>query len=159
LYGALFIDNAFESPVFPPGASARVGVLPLKQNWGYLGAELGASWTYLNEKKDRYTVTAQTAGAQMSLLYQLWLPNRTMAFNFRLGAGITVLPDFHFEYGNSRGDTLTGAYVSLNAGASFQWHLRGPFFIDAGADFTHLFSGDPIQPGYLHPALNLGWQF
>ncbi|GHV74575.1 hypothetical protein AGMMS49940_18770 [Spirochaetia bacterium] len=53
-----------------------------------------------------------------------------------------------------------GMYLSLDAGLSFRWYIKGHFFIDAGADFTHvLTSGDSSQPGYLQPALNIGWQF
>ncbi|GHV75556.1 hypothetical protein AGMMS49942_03770 [Spirochaetia bacterium] len=159
LYGELFREDAFIHPA-PLGFTAKGGVLPLKRDWGYLGAELGASWNYLKEKKGEYTISAQVAEVQLGLLYQLRLPNPDLAFNFRLGAGIGILTDFHFEHADGRNDTMAGMYLSLDAGVSFQWHIKEPFFIEAGVDFTHLTSpGDPSQPGYLQPVLNVGWQF
>ncbi|GHV33262.1 hypothetical protein AGMMS4952_24970 [Spirochaetia bacterium] len=159
LYGELFREDAFIHPA-PLGFAVKGGVLPLKRDWGYLGAELGVSWNYLKEEKEGYTISAQMMEVQVGLLYQLRLPNPVMAFNFRLGAGIGILTDFHFEHADGRNDTMAGMYPSLDAGISFQWHIKGPFFIEAGVDFTHLLSlGDPSQPGYLQPVLNAGWQF
>jgi hypothetical protein len=160
LYGVLFIADAFEGPFFPLGFTARLGALPLRRNWGDLGAEAKVSWNYLNEAKERYTVTAQLIGVQLGLRYQRFLPNRTMAFNFHLGAGVTILAGFQFDYGEGGDPPLTGMYLSLDTGLSFRWYIKGRFFIDVGADFTHvLTAGDPSQPGYLHPALSFGWQF
>ncbi|GHV60315.1 hypothetical protein AGMMS49587_01220 [Spirochaetia bacterium] len=160
LYGELFREDAFIHPA-PLGFAVKGGVLPLKRDWGSLGAELGVSWNYLKEEKKGYTISAQAAELQAGLLYQLWLPpNRTMAFNFRLGTGIGILTNFHFEHADGRNDTMAGMYLSLDAGVSFQRHIKGPFFIEAGLDFTHLLSpGDPSQPGYFHPILNALWQF
>jgi hypothetical protein len=99
-------------------------------------------------------------GGRLSLLYQLWLPNRTMAFNFRLGAGLIVIRNFYFDYGNGHGVSLSSSYMTLDGGLSFQWRIGGHFFIEAGADFTHILSpGDTAQPGYLQPVLSLGWKF
>jgi hypothetical protein len=129
----------------PLGFALRVGVLPLKRIWGYLGAEAGGFYNQENQE-------SRMIGPQAALLYQLWLPNRLMVFNFRLGAGA----QFFFGSGAE-----TGQAVSLNVGASFQWHLTGPFFIESGVDFTHLvFTANASQSaGYLRPALNIGFQF
>jgi hypothetical protein len=165
LYGSLFSDGAFirpvfTGPIFPLGAAARVGLLPLKRDWGYVGVELNASWFKMEEQTKYYMVAAQDIAAHVGLLYQLWLPKRIMAINFRLGAGVNLVTDFYFDYGDGREDPLTSLYLSLDAGLSFQWHIKGPFFIDAGVDFTHVLSlDDHSQPGYLRPALSLGWQF
>jgi hypothetical protein len=160
LYGGLFNDTAFSRPIFPLGIAIRVGVLPLKRDWGSLGAELNASWNRLKEQKENYTIMAQNLEAHLNILYQVWLSNRIMAFNFRLGAGINVVRDFYFDYGDGAADPLTGIYLSLNAGLSFQWYIKGPFFIETGMDFTHILSlNDQSQPGYLKPSVGVGWRF
>lgn len=161
LYGALFQDDAFTSPFFPLGASIRLGLIPLKRSWGYVGAELGISWYTLKDEKERYTVSLHVPEAQLDLLYQLWLPKHTMAFKFRLGAGLNFIGNFFYNYGEAVSDPGQSAlFLSLDTGISFQWHIMGSFFIDAGADFTHVLStGEPSQPGYLRPAFNFGWQF
>jgi hypothetical protein len=159
LYGSLFAPDVFESAIFPLGAAGRIYALPLKGSWGYLGAELGASWRRLKEQKSAYTVSAQLLEARLSLLYQYRLPNRIMALNLRIGAGILLLQDFQFDYGNG-GDTLDSSYLTPAAGLSFQWFVAGPFFIEAGAVYTHILSlNDASQPGCLQPVLGAGWQW
>jgi hypothetical protein len=160
LYGVLFVDDAFESPFFPLGAAARIGIIPFKRGQNYLGAEVSASWNKLGEQKDEYDVSAQVMGIQLNLLYQLWLPSRTMAFNFRIGAGVNIIKDFYFDNGSGPGPSISSFYLSLGAGASFRWHITGHFFIEAGADFTHILdTADSSPPGYLRPVAGAGWRF
>jgi hypothetical protein len=160
LYGGLFSPGAFDKPLLPLGVAARISALPLKWRQCSLGLELGGSWNRLEAQTEHYDVAAQLIEAQLSLLYQLWLPNRTMAFNFRLGAGLGILGDFYFDYHSGKGDSLNSQYLSLDAGVSFQWLIKGPFFIEAGADFTQILSsGDSSAPGYLQPVLSAGWKF
>jgi hypothetical protein len=159
LYGSLFAPDVFEDAVFPLGAAGRIYVLPIKRSWGCLGVELSASWHRLEDEKDAYTVSAQLMGARLSLLYQYRLPNRIMALNFRLGTGALLLRDFQFDYGNG-GDTLDSSYLTPAAGLSFQWFVAEPFFVEAGAVFTHILSlNDASQPGYLQPMLGAGWKW
>ncbi|GHV27730.1 hypothetical protein AGMMS4952_09930 [Spirochaetia bacterium] len=160
LYGGLFSNGVFTSPVFLPGAAIRAGVLPLKRNWGYLGAELNVSWFKMEDQTKEYTVAAQNIAAHAGVLYQLWLPKQIAAINFRLGTGIDIITDFYFDYGEGREEPLTSLYLSLDAGVSFQWHISGPFYIETGVNFSHVLSlKDRSQLGYLRPALGLTWQF
>jgi hypothetical protein len=165
LYGVLFVDNVFKKSFFPLSFAVRGGVVPFK--WGqpgslrhYLGAELGLSWYRLKEQKENYAITAQVFGAQINLLYQMWLPHLSMAINFRFGAGLISLSDFYFDYGNGQKESFSSGYLSLDAGLSFQWQIIGAFYIEAGADFTHILSSsNPSSPGYLRPVAGVRWQF
>jgi hypothetical protein len=160
LYGGLFHRGAFIQPAFPLGFAVRAGALPLKRHWGYLGAELNAAWYTMKEQSENYTIEAQDIGVYLNLLYQLWLPNRIMAFNFRLGTGLNLVADFYFDYGDGKEDPMTGAYLSLDAGFTFQWRITGPLFLETGLDFIHVFSpNDRFQPGYFRPTLSIGGQF
>ncbi|GHV06047.1 hypothetical protein FACS189485_13940 [Spirochaetia bacterium] len=168
LYGILFVPNAFEEIYFLQGAALRFGVLPLKRGgegplakgFGhYFGGELGVSWYRAEEAKERYTVGAQVLDFQIRALYQLWLPGRTSAFNFRAGMGVTTVLDLYYEYGDSTRH-FTGEYISLGGGISFQLRIVSHLFFEIGMDFTHIFSpDDPSPPGYIRPSLGLLWQF
>ncbi|GHV76133.1 hypothetical protein AGMMS49942_09540 [Spirochaetia bacterium] len=163
LNGGLFNGDVFPNPAFPLGINFRFGLLPLKRSWGSLGAELSASWYKMEDQKDTYTVAAQDIGAYLNLLYQWWLPwlpKRPLALNFRLGVGVNLVTDFYFDYGDGAKDPMSSAYFSLDTGLSFQWRFKGPFFIDAGADFIHIFSPDDNSPWwYFRPSLSFGGQF
>jgi hypothetical protein len=159
LYGALLAKDVFEGALFPLGAAAQIYVLPLKLNRMSLGVELGASWHRMEEDKAAYKVSAQLLEARLSLLFQRWLLNRIVALNLRLGAGMLLLKDFQFDYGNGA-DALDSMYPAIGAGLSFQWLVAGGFFIEAGATFTHLLSSDDsAQPGCLQPVLSAGWKW
>jgi hypothetical protein len=161
----MFVEDAFENSFFPLGFAGRVSFLPLKRGraegpWHYLGPELDVSGYRLDEEKKNYTVTAQVMGVQINLLYQLWLPDRSMVLDFRFGVGITAIWDFSFDYGNGGGDSLSSAYPSLGGGISIQWFIIRRLYIEAGVDFIQLlsFSGSS-SPGYLRPVVGAGWQF
>ncbi|GHV61109.1 hypothetical protein AGMMS49587_04390 [Spirochaetia bacterium] len=168
LYGNLFVPGAFEQTFFPQGAALRLGVLPFKLGGKgppakgpghYFGAELGGSWYMLKEEKERYTLGAQVLGIQLRALYQLWLPGRIVAFNFRAGAGLTAVMDFYYDNGDGK-KHFSGEYLSLEGGISFQIRMASRLFIEIGADFTHILSPDDLfPPGYIRPTLGVLWQF
>ncbi|WP_010261143.1 hypothetical protein [Treponema primitia] len=160
LYGNFF--SFFEQDVFPLGAHTRLSLVPFKRVWGYLGVELDPFWNYMEAKNpsEGYSVSSQVTGVDVKLLYQKWLPNRTMAFNLRLGTGVTSISDFHFSYSGGNSQSFTGIYFSAGAEASFQWLIRKPFFVEAGLGFNHIFAiNDQIQPGFIRPLISAGWQF
>ncbi|GHV51990.1 hypothetical protein AGMMS49579_08550 [Spirochaetia bacterium] len=167
MYGVLFVPNVF-SETFFHGAVLRFGMLPFR--WGgkgpdakgfghYLGVELGVSWYMLEEKRSQYTVGAQVLDPNIRILYQLWLPGRTMAINVRAGAGATMVLDLYYDNG---GDArhFTAEYISLEGGLSLQTRLSRYLFFEVGADFTHVLSPDDTDPpGYIRPVLGVLWQF
>jgi hypothetical protein len=157
LYGAL--NDFFDAPVFPLAVAARISFVPFKRVWGYLGVELVPFWTALSAKGEGYEVLAQYMGAHANLLYQKWLPNRTMAFNFRLGGGMVLLDDLHFEFSNGSSESLQTLMPSAGAGLSFMWFVNKPFFVELGAEYLHFFSVDNPSPGYLRPIIGGGYQW
>jgi hypothetical protein len=92
-------------------------------------------------------------------LLQKWLPNRTMAFNARLGGGI--FPVLKFQKTGSGGDfdPVNTLIPSMNLGVSFMWLFYRSLYGEFGVEYTHLFSTDDTQPGYIIPSLGLGWRF
>jgi hypothetical protein len=82
-----------------------------------------------------------------------------MALNFRIGGGIYAALNYHFIFDRGNSEPLTVLIPVATAGASFQWLIKKSFFMEIGADFTHFFSADNVQPGYLRPSIGAGWQF
>jgi hypothetical protein len=157
IYGS--INELLDAPFFPFGAYSRLSVIPFKQRWGYMGFALEPSWNYFLTKYETFTVQAHVFGAAIYGVYQRWLSNRVMAFDFHIGGGIYSVLVYHFTF--DRGDTepMTVLIPAIAAGVSFKWLVRKPFFVEAGADFTHFFTVDDPSPGYLRPFAGVGWQF
>jgi len=138
LYGNL--GEMEKKPIFPLGAAARFGIFPFKKSYGHFGVELSAVWNYLSSGSGDDKVSYHVAGGEVNLLYQKWLPNRVMALTIRAGGGLAG---------------TTGMLLPrVEAGASFLWLIHKPFYIEAGVDVVHWFTGG--NPGYLRPWLGGG---
>jgi hypothetical protein len=157
LYGE--INELFAANIFPIGAYGRVSVIPFKRRWGYIGFEFEPVWYYLLSKDSGYEAQAQLAGGTINALYQWWLPNRVMALSFRLGGGMYAALDYRITFDRGSTEPLMALIPLVAAGASFQWFIKKPFFVEAGIDYTHFFSADETPPGYLGPSIGAGWQF
>jgi hypothetical protein len=157
LYGE--INELFAAKFFPIGAYGRVSLIPFKRRWGYIGFELEPSWYYLQSEGSGYEARAHLAGGTINALYQWWLPNRVTALNFRLGGGMYAALNYRFTFDRGNSEPLTVLIPLVNAGASFQWFIKKPFFVEIGVDYTHFFSADENPPAYLRPFVGAGWQF
>jgi hypothetical protein len=157
LHGDLF--RAFDSTLYPAGAQGRLGLIPVKKHYGYFGFELDASWNFLNLKNDVFTSQLYLTGAQMNFLYQRRLRNRSLALNFRAGAGVMWVLDYHFNFGIADSEPLSSFYVKAGAGVSFQWFITRRFFIDAGLEYSTMFVSGEVSPGFILPLVGLGLQF
>jgi hypothetical protein len=157
LYG--LINELLETDFFPIGAYGRLSVIPFKRRWGYMGLEFEPSWSYLMVTRNEYKVLAQMPGALFYGVYQKWLPNRIMALNVRIGGGLYTVLNYRFVFNSGETEPITVLMPVAAAGASFQWLVRKPFFVEIGLDYTHLFTVDDPSPGYLRPFLGAGWQF
>jgi hypothetical protein len=153
-------NRLYTMDFLPLGFSARLGFVPLKGPVSSLGLELIPSWAYLKSETDDYSVYTQLMGLHLGLVWGLWLPNNRMAFNFRLGGGLSLLYDFHFEYGGKRdGGYITTWIPSAHGGISFLWFYSQAFFVEIGADFMHLFSTDAMFLEFVRPSLGVGVRF
>jgi hypothetical protein len=157
LYGQ--INELFETGFFPLGAYSRLGIIPFKRLWGYIGFELEPSWNYLVVRREDYTIKAHMFGAAVYGVYQYWLSNRVMAFDFRIGGGLYSVLDYHFAFNRGRTEPLLVLVPAITLGASFQWFVKKPFFLEFGLDFAHFFTVDNPSPAYLRPFAGAGWRF
>jgi hypothetical protein len=157
LYGA--VNDVWAQEFLPLGFYARAELFFFKRRWGYIGMALEPYWNYIRIETSYYTESAQLAGGALYGAYQKWFTNRTMALNFRLGGGLYTLFDYHFEYSRGGTEPITVLIPSINAGASFQWFVKKPFFIELGINYMQLLTVDTPPPGYLAPFVGGGYQF
>jgi hypothetical protein len=154
LYG--FEKGALNAPVYPLGLGAGLAVIPRKPK-GAFGFELAAHWNYLESGFDDYTVDTHIAGLHAGLLYQKYF-TPALALNLRLGAGVSSLLNFAFEYNGNRSSGFNTWYISAGGGVSLKWFVYRGFFLDAGVNLRHFFAGD-MPSGALLPSLQAGLRF
>jgi hypothetical protein len=165
LYGYLFNDTNIEAPFsggfYPPGVSVSVSFIPFKRLWGAMGAEFSGSLTYLEDEKDFYTSKTSFLNAHLGFLYQRNLYRKTLTLNISMGAGITSLLGFQYEYiiGNPS-ESRTVFYPSVMAGFYLNYFVVRPYYITIGVDYFHMFSPqeDSPMPGFLRPFITFGIQ-
>jgi hypothetical protein len=157
LYG--LINELFGRSFFPLGAYVRLGLVHFRRQWGHIGFELEPSWNYLSAAEDDYTVQAHLIGGAVYGVYRRRLANRVMTVNARIGGGIYSVLDYHFTFSRGESEPVTILIPAFSMGVSLQWFIRDSFFVEAGMDFTHMFTAEDPPPGYLRPFAGAGWQF
>ncbi|MCL2440832.1 MAG: hypothetical protein FWD14_03760 [Treponema sp.] len=164
VYGYLFkdgdLDAPFPSAVFPLGIITKVSFVPFKRVWGNLGAEVSASFSYLSSEREFYSTSALLYNGHLSCLYQVYFLKKKFAVNVNLGAGITAMQDFHYQYTlGPPTDKFTNIFPSGIAGISAKVFVHKTAYISLGTDFIHLFSAENPMPGIIRPFLMAGYQF
>jgi hypothetical protein len=156
LYGQ--ITELIKTDFFPLGAYSRLGIIPFKRRWGYLGFEFEPSWNYFLAKQEDFRVQAHIPGAAIYGVYQRRFSDRIMA-GIRIGGGIYSVLDYYFTFARGKTEPVTILIPAIAAGVSFKWFIKEPLFAEAGLDFTHFFTVDDPSPGYLRPFAGVGWRF
>lgn len=157
LYGEM--NTLLGSKFFPAGAMASFTVIPFKLEFGYFGFQLSAVWHYFHSKNLDYETSYHSVGAELNVVFQRRLPNRTMIFSAHAGAGLNAAIDFHFSYPSGSSPAVNILFPQLQFGASFLWLVRRPLYLEAGMDYIHWFSADIDSPGYLRFRAGAGWAF
>jgi hypothetical protein len=158
LYGYFF--DIYDAPFYPLGLYARARVVPLKRLWGWIGFELGFHYAGLKTQDAAYGLSGGIPAVYADALYQKWNRNCTLALNLRLGGGLVLVSNIQFSHRDgSRSERAGTARFAVNAGTSVQWFMRENIFVEAGAEYVHLFSPWSPAPGFIVAALALGTRF
>ena len=163
LQGFLFKDTAKEAPfpdtLHPFGSMVKIGFVPFKYAFGYLGFEFAGSFTFLQSDKRReiYTTQASLFNSHVSVLYQKYLFKRNLALNINIGAGFTTLMDFQYVYpGGLTSQSQQALYPSATAGLFLLGFFTKPFYISAGVDYIQVFSVEQPMVSFLRPSFLIG---
>jgi hypothetical protein len=158
LYGSLFKE--YDSRFYPLGFYSRFSALLFKRPWGNIGGELSVRFADITTKDERFTLNGRLLVFTANALYQRQFRDYTMALNFRLGGGLAPVIDMQFEHNDgSSSEKQTAMYVSLAAGASWQWYLWRGLFVEAGLDYIQLVTGSGTPPGLIQASAGAGWRF
>jgi hypothetical protein len=143
----------------PAGAYSRLSVIPVKRRQGHIGFELEPSWNYALAAGNNYDAQTQMPGVAIYGLNRLRLAERTISFDFRIGGGIYSTLKYRPVFTRGSIVSTTTLIPAIVAGASVQWLVKNPFFIEAGLDVSNFFTTDAPLSGYLRPFAGLGWRF
>jgi hypothetical protein len=158
LYGYVF--DSFSKSLYPAGFYGRVGVVPFKWLWGFIGAELTPQFTLMKTEADTYTVTGNMLTFTLNGLYQRWFRAYTMAVNLRLGGGLTAITGIRYEHNDGPESEKVNVLLSfINTGVSFQWVVWRDLFVEAGAEYIQSFSSISPLPGFVRLNAGAGWKF
>jgi len=128
------------------GAGVRLGIVSAKQTVLGVGMELIASWRVYEIYSGERSVQSLTF--DFNVLAQNRFRGGRAAFNFRLGAGVSLLSDISPV-------SATGRYsVHANLGVSFLLLILSNFYMELGMDYSQYFTEDYF--GFFRPWIGLG---
>lgn len=159
LYDSTMADY-FGSPFNLLGANLRMTFFPVKFKFGYFGAGLSASGTYLNYAKTTYSVSTHFADAYLNLVYQKTFGKRNQFhFDAHVGAGLVSFLGTQFKFPHDvKSDPLWSLSICAAGGVSLQYYILNRLYVEAGVDYVHGFMSDMVL-GYVKPIVSVGWQF
>ena len=135
-------SEIFDNTLSLTGAAVRFGIVSENPFLAFNpGLEIAGSWYSID--------TDQTITAGLNFLAQKRLTD-TVALNFRLGAGYTILLGRETE-------ASAAQRIHTNLGVSFLWMAFDPVFIEAGFDYAHYFTNS--VSGCLRPWIGVGFRF
>ncbi|MBE6354908.1 hypothetical protein [Treponema sp.] len=155
-------DDTFPSyigKVLPFSVQGKVSFMPLKNNWGYLGFGIRASYSRLYKDCGDYTIDGNLATGHFIVIYQLPMFRHRVVAELHGGAGLSYFNDicFHFAH-NVDSEPLNTVSISLDAGASLQFYLNKRLYTEIAADYVFTMNSDMIL-GMILPSAGVGWQF
>jgi hypothetical protein len=152
------VKDIFDTFVFPQGASAHITFIPIKLSIGMFGLELSVGWHRMYADLPFYEVSMSELEAGLGLVYQRWLPNRSMAWIFRAGGGVVSALNFDFVFGDGNSQSVNLLCPQIYLGASFVWMVKRPLYLEAGIDFVEWLLADSLS-GQMRPRIGAGWRF
>ncbi len=153
------ITPFFNKDNHPLGFNLKVTYIPLKRNFGQIGAEFSTQWFLLNNNFDTYTISTHVLPVSLNFVYQYPLIKKRLILDTHVGAGVTMFGDLKFTFDNgiqSPSENVLG--LAANAGLSFQLYVLNRLYFELGADYIiTFFDNAPLQ--LVTPSLSVGWQF
>jgi len=138
-----FYGDFFDESFYVIGANVRMSLLFKIPSNIYIGPELVISFIDIED----YFLTV---GANLFALK--WLANEKFAIGMRVGAAFPVTIQTEDEEDDAGHDQIIP-----DIGASLRWRITNRFLMEAGVDFSHLFTDS--NSGYLRPWIGIGLQF
>jgi len=172
-------DQMFDEKPSLAGFGARLGFVSAKQSFLNPGLEVAFSYwhnsltehifdeyAYMTGMTEQFTSKFYSFVFDINLVMQKYLSNRAFILSLQAGGGITFqyVSQSHsmsffdgFENYPMWEEPDFRYYTQLNIGVSLIWTPRGSFYLEAGVDYSYLFTRS--NPGFLRPRLGLGTRY
>ena len=148
-------------PGAPLGFGVNASFVPFKRDFGFMGVELNAFWSYFESSIEDFISRSNLLVLHANYLYQYWIKKDTVAINGRLGAGISGLLGYQFEdlaTGRMRSSPGNFAFFSWGGGVSAQWLFYRQLYLESGVDYFHIHDSE-LPQGFMRFWIGTGWQF
>jgi hypothetical protein len=127
-----------------------------RKPYGHFGAELAAAGRLMKGGIDSATVDSEIALVELNGLYRYPF-SRELYLAGRIGGGV-ALSHHAFNYDGTAGAEIASADLLVSVGLSVQYCLTRHIFLEAGADWMHVFTNGFTEGG-LTPFLSAGVLF
>ncbi len=149
----------FGEEFYPFGLHAKVTYIPLKRNWGQIGAEFSAHWFFMTNSFDVYDVSSHVLPTTLNFVYQLPIIKKRLILDTHVGVGATFLLNTKFTF-NSGVESPSEYTLGLAAsgGLAIQYYILNRLYIELGTDYIATF----YEGTFFHfvaPSISVGWQF
>jgi len=155
LYDSWFLES-WPGTFFPLGASARLSVWFIKKPYGHFGVELAMAGRLMTGGLTGAIINSEIGQAGLNGVYRFPF-SRWISATARIGGG-AALSHHAFDYDGTAGAGIASVDLFVSAGLSLQWYVTKHIFLDAGADWTHVFANG-FSEGGLTPFLAAGVLF
>ena len=146
------IPQLLNKPMFPFGATIRLGAAPFNFLGGNIGFSMTINWNRFST--ELYDSSVNNIGAQFNVIYMKYL-NENMVLSFHSGAGMAML----MNYDPNTDDSEYMLFHQLGFGFSLRYYLFKSLFMSAGMDYIYWFTNDENEQGYIRPWMGIGWRF
>ncbi len=158
------IAEYYNQTFWPLGAGLKIEVLPFKHNYGSFGFLLDGRYVYMTGTGSGYTITGNSINVTINYAFQTFIYKRKLLFCVYAGAGISMLSNMVFDFGNDvYSDVLNSMYICGDAGLSLRYHFNKSLYVELEGNFSHAFLGDIMlgcaMLGRAEPRLSAGWRF
>jgi len=170
-------DHVFNKKPALFGLGTRFGFVSAKQSFLNPGLEVAFSFWHdsitdqyafddVSGITEQYTAKFNSLVFDLNLVMQKHLSNRAFILSLQAGGGITfqyVTESYSIRFSDGYEDFLmqdefsVRYFPQINLGVSLILLPRNHFYLEAGVDYSYLFTQN--NPGFLRPRLGLGSRF
>jgi hypothetical protein len=146
LYDTWFVET-WPGTFFPLSAASRFSMYFAKRPYGYFGVEASVGGRFMKGGIDTAVLRTQIVLTGVNGIYKYpFSPGFTMTG--RIGGGVE-LSRHAFDYEGAGGSEIYSIDPYVSAGISLQFFLTKKIYLDAGADWMHVFAVGSARGGLM----------
>jgi hypothetical protein len=151
-----WFDGIWYDTIYPIGAIAKLDLIFLKREFGYLGLEFQGTYLSFDTNLGEAAINSEYFSGGINILYKYIFSSKIHGI-VRLGGGGTY-SNYSFDYEGTSGSSLESIDPYGSAGISLQYYLIRYLYLEAGVDWREFFF-DSYNMGGLYPSLSMGFSY